>query len=142
MENILQEYLTNIADALRVKYDIQGLINPQNFSSIIDNSFTEERQLFATTVSSNASAGPEFTIPEGTPRIRAYVFAGCSSLVNVSIPSTVNFIGASAMSDCTNLANIFYNGTMTQWGDINKDSGWDSNTGSYTIHCNDGDISK
>ena len=39
-------------------------------------------------------------------------------------------------------ACITYTGTQAQWNAISKGSNWNYNTGSYTIHCTDGDIAK
>lgn len=49
-------------------------------------------------------------------------------------------IGDSAFSCCTGLESITFNGTRAQWNAISKLAGWKYNTGSFTIHCTDGDI--
>ena len=51
-------------------------------------------------------------------------------------------IGASAFNICTGLTSITYQGTKAQWNAISKESNWNSNTGIYTIHCTDGDLTK
>lgn len=45
-------------------------------------------------------------IKEGTKGIADYTFKDCSSLTEISIPSSVNFIGDSAFAGCTSLAEI------------------------------------
>ena len=65
-------------------------------------------------------------------------FEGCGSLTSIEIPKGVTSIGYWAFENCSNLTDITFNGTMEQWNSINNYS----QTGSYVIHCTDGDISK
>ena len=51
-------------------------------------------------------------------------------------------IGQYSLWDCYSLTNIYFNGTMEQWNMIEKGISWDANTGKYTIHCTNGDITK
>ena len=72
-------------------------------------------------------------------------FADCSKLTSVTIPASVKQMVAGSygvFENCTNLTSITYEGTKAQWNSISKASGWNTNTGNYTIHCTDGDISK
>ena len=105
------------------------------------------------------------TIPDSVTSIEDYAFRGCTSLENVAIGNGVTEIGQYAFDDCTSLesvtignglerifngafrgctslSNITFNGTKAEWNAIMKDSMWNYNTGNYTIHCTDGDISK
>lgn len=70
------------------------------------------------------------------------IFIGCSNLATVNIGDNVKIIPPYAFQGCTGLTNITFNGTKAQWNAISKGANWDSNTGNYTIHCTDGDISK
>jgi len=54
----------------------------------------------------------------------------------------VSSIGKHAFLYCTSLTSITYNGTMAQWDAVAKHDSWDANTGDYTVHCTDGDITK
>ncbi len=81
------------------------------------------------------------TIPDSVTEILSYAFSECSRLTSVTIPDSVTVIERYVFEDCTNLQNITFQGTKAQWYAIDKDD-WDDNTGSYTIHCTDGDISK
>lgn len=67
---------------------------------------------------------------------------GCNSLTNVTIPNSFHNFGWQAFNNCTNLTNIYYDGTIEQWNAILKGIDWDANTGNYTIQCTDGDIAK
>ena len=82
------------------------------------------------------------TIPDSVTSIGGLVFCDCTSLTSVTIPDGVTSIGISAFDCCTSLTSIDYQGTKAQWNAISKGSDWNYNTGSYTIHCTDGDIAK
>ena len=66
----------------------------------------------------------------------------CSIL---DIPKTIDgeaitAIGDGAFYDCSSLTSITFSGTKAQWNAILKHYNWNYNTGSYTVHCSDGDI--
>ncbi len=81
-------------------------------------------------------------IPNSVVNIGREVFCGCYSLTTVTIPDSMTNIGGYAFAYCDSLTNITYKGTQTQWDAINKVEKWNLDTGSYTIHCTDGDIAK
>ena len=70
-------------------------------------------------------------------RIQSYSFMNCSMLTSITIGRNVASIGTSAFSGCSNLTDIYYQGTMAQWDVLQKDSGWDSGLSNYTIHLTD-----
>ncbi|MDE7440200.1 MAG: leucine-rich repeat domain-containing protein, partial [Clostridia bacterium] len=92
----------------------------------------------------------EIKIPEGVKSIGTYAFELCTKLTSVTIPSTVTYIYHAAFRSCSNLTDIYYNGTKEQWWlSIEKEEGpfsnwddasWDAHTGNYIVHCTDGDI--
>ncbi len=81
-------------------------------------------------------------IPDSVKSIDSYAFVDCSNLTSVTIGNGVTSIDSFAFSYCSSLTSITFNGTKAQWKAIGKGSGWDNNTGNYTIHCTDGDIAK
>ncbi len=90
----------------------------------------------------NCTSLTSINIPDSVTSIGDYAFDGCTSLTSVSIGNSVTSIGYRAFYNCTSLANITFQGTKAQWNAISKYAGWNYNTGSYTIHCTDGDIEK
>ncbi|MGN0823756.1 MAG: leucine-rich repeat domain-containing protein [Candidatus Coproplasma sp.] len=90
----------------------------------------------------NCSSLTSVTIPDGVTSIGNYAFYNCSSLTSVTIPDSVTSIGKSAFDGCNSLTSITFNGTMAEWNAIEKDSSWNSNTGTYTVTCTDGTLDK
>jgi len=78
----------------------------------------------------------------GGASIGSWAFYNCTGLTGVVIPDSVTSIDRGAFSGCTGLKNITFTGTQAQWNAIHKWSDWNYNTGSYTIYCTDGRISK
>ncbi len=83
------------------------------------------------------------SVPESTSyEIYHGAFSGRSDIESVIIPGDITAIGASAFCDCTGLTSITYDGTKAEWEALPKNTDWDENTGNYTVHCTDGDLSK
>ena len=82
-----------------------------------------------------------FTVQEGIEVISPSAFQG-SKLVTITLPSTLKNIGVMAFAQCTTLTAINYNGTKEEWSMITKGDGWDDQTGTYVVHCTDGDVAK
>ena len=99
--------------------------------------------------------------------IRAYAFAGCLSLEKIEIRyfagyipnncfsgcaklSSVTFerwngsraVGTTAFLNCKNLSNITVPISVSEWNKMTKGDNWDYGTGSYIVHCSDGDVVK
>ena len=78
-------------------------------------------------------------IPEGVTKIDYSAFCNCANLKSVTIPSSMTWIDDvyGEESDCRSITNITYNGTISQWKTIEKQSLRD-----VTVNCIDGTISK
>ena len=90
----------------------------------------------------HCSALKSITIPNSVTSIGYQAFQYCSALKSITIPNSVTEIGNSAFSYCSSLTRIDFNGTMAEWNAITKYSDWDSSTGSCTVYCTDGQITK
>ena len=69
-------------------------------------------------------------------------FLDCTSLTSVTVPVGTTSISNDALKWCTNLESITFTGTTAEWNAIRKMSGWNSNTGIYTVTCTDGTVAK
>lgn len=74
--------------------------------------------------------------------IEESAFFGCTGLTSITISDSVTSIGNNAFYNCGSLTSITFQGTKSQWNAISKGSSWDYNTGNFTVHCMDGNISK
>ena len=93
----------------------------------------------------------DITIPDRVTKIGDLAFGWCRRLTSITIPDCVERIGNEVFKGCNELTSINYEGTKAQWKAIDKGVGWrglydcfytNSESGSYTIHCTDGDIPK
>ena len=104
----------------------------------------------------------ELSLGEGLIEIGDLVFYKCN-FTKVVLPNSLKVVGSSAFLSCekledvtvgsrtekilyqafgsTNLKSIAYNGSITEWKNIELDTLYDRNTPPYTIYCIDGTIS-
>ena len=90
----------------------------------------------------NCSGLTSITIPDSVTSIGMAAFCNCIGLTSITIPDSVTSIGTWAFCNCSSLTSINYQGTMSQWRAISKDSDWSYNTGNFTITCTDGTLDK
>jgi len=81
-------------------------------------------------------------MPNGITIIESSMFMYCSGLTSVTIGNSVTEFGREVFKYCENLTSINFTGTKAEWNAIEEGFCWNSNTGEYTIHCTDGDISR
>ena len=93
-------------------------------------------------VFSGCIALTSLSIPDSVTTIGSSAFSDCSSLTSVTIGNGVTRIRGYAFDDCSALTDIYYHGTKAQWKAIEKVYYWNSDTGSFTIHCTDGNLGK
>ena len=84
----------------------------------------------------------EVIIPNGVAGIGDAAFSNWIGLTSITIPNSVTEIGEYAFYGCTGLTSITFTGTKAQWRAIYRGKWWKASTGSFTVHCTDGDISK
>ena len=75
-------------------------------------------------------------------KIYNYAFYNSSKLTSITLSTTVASIYGQAFMNCTGLTSVHFTGTMAQWKAMDRYYGWNTNTGDYTVHCTDGDITK
>lgn len=80
----------------------------------------------------------ELTIPEGVTYIEYDAFKN-SSIEKITLPSSLRAIGTEAFYGCNTLAEISFNGTVSQWKSVGK-SGYRHFDGvpTTTVKCSDG----
>ncbi len=108
---------------------------------LLDN-YNDQNYVINQYAFNNCSSLTSVTIPDSVTSIGNSAFAYCSSLTSITIPNSVTSIGDSAFSGCMSLTSINYGGTKEQWNNISKSSSWKYFTGSFTVYCTDGEISK
>ena len=110
---------------------MEELVLPCGVSAIKTEAFARCRRLKSVALSDDCNVG----LSQG-------VFRNCIRLHEVKNTDCVTSIGKNAFYNCSSLTSINLGGTKAQWNAISKDSGWNDNTGNYTIYCTDGTISK
>ena len=88
------------------------------------------------------------SMSESTQYIGKDAFKGCTSLTSITLPkditgassgSHIHGIDTGAFAGCTSLADIYYEGTISDWAGVNQGSGWYKDVPASVIHCIDGD---
>ena len=81
------------------------------------------------------------TIPSSVTSIDLEAFRSCFGLESIDIPSSVTSIDVMAFYDCTSLQTINFQGTISQWSNINKEYWWNQNCpSSMRVVCTDGTV--
>ncbi len=68
----------------------------------------------------------EIIIPEGTTIIREYAFSGSFQVEKITIPTSLKSVGSHAFNGWSKLSDIFYSGTVSQFGSISVNSSGNS----------------
>ena len=81
-------------------------------------------------------------LPEGVKRLQNMAFDYCPNLVSIYLPSTINYLGGNCFEECQNVTYMEYNGTVEQFGAIEKAYSWNPWNKDLTnlteIVCTDG----
>ncbi|MCI9408003.1 MAG: leucine-rich repeat protein [Clostridia bacterium] len=140
-------------EAFRRRDSLTSVTIPDSVTSIGEYAFSDCSALTSITIPdsvtfidvgafSRCSALTSVTIGNGVTEIHSHTFNSCNALTSVTIPDSVTSIGFAAFAHCINLTEINFKGTKKQWKAIDKERYWNSDTGSYTVHCTDGDLTK
>ena len=132
---------------------IEDIVIPDSVETIEKGAFFNCDSLMSVTFGKNVTMiGEEafqecaflttVTLNPKVMKIGDNAFKWCARLASITIPITVKEIGAYAFRYCNNFTDVIYEGTKEQWKAFRKENYWDSDTGSYTVHCKDGDLSK
>ena len=74
-------------------------------------------------ISPSAFAGKahieDIVLPHSIRRIPAGAFAGCTGLKRISIPRDIRIIKEETFSGCRQLEDVYYEGTMDEWNQLN-----------------------
>ena len=84
----------------------------------------------------------EYAVRADTRYIASGVFSNCEKLTTVTLPSSIKLLSEKAFDRCISLTSIQFAGTTEEWNSISKINLWDNQTGSYTVVCSNGIISK
>lgn len=75
----------------------------------------------------------DIEIKDGTVGIADHALGYMRKLKTITLPASVKHIDSMAFLGCTNLKNIYYNGTDDGWNAIVKATNWDLNTPIYKV---------
>ncbi len=81
-------------------------------------------------------------IPDNITSIGAFAFGFCNDLVSITIPNSVTSLGSSFLHCCDKLKDITFLGTVEEWNALTNDLDFGYNVVNFTVHCENGDISK
>lgn len=84
----------------------------------------------------------DITISNNVTHIGSSAFSYCYRINSITIGKSVISIGEMAFYQCSALTNIIFSGTIEEWNAIEKNNGWNGNTGNYIIRCTDGNLDK
>lgn len=119
--------LTKIRDDAFCNTNLESVVIPDSVTFIGQNTFGGCHYLEHIELSKNLKS------------IEYNMFNNCSSLSELLIPKSVTYLGGNAFMRCNSLFNIDYEGTIEEWGKINKDD-WLNLSSITTIACSDGVI--
>ena len=88
-------------------------------------------------------SGGSFAVPDGVERLGHYALSGFGQLNEVTLPASLEYIGAQVFGSFTKTETIKFKGTIAEWNKITKDTEWNAyanGTKNYTVVCTDGTV--
>lgn len=110
----------------------------KNFKSVNGNLFNSNLTVLIYCIMGMNDAETEFAVPDTVTEIREFAFDNCPYLTTINISENVKKFGDALFYGCGALTDINYNGTESQWEEIEKGTLWEPK--GCTVHCTDGDI--
>lgn len=80
------------------------------------------------------------TIPDGVTVLDDGIFDDCSGLTFIVIPDSIISMSSSAFTGCASLTSIQFEGTVNQWGAIEKVWKWNMYIPATAVVCSDGSV--
>ncbi len=102
-DNIAAVYITDLAAWCRIELD--------EYSSPYSNPLYYAGDLYL-----NGQLVTDLVIPDGITEIKAFTFAGCTSLTSVTMPNSVTSIGYGAFAYCMNATSLTIGSSVTSIG--------------------------
>ena len=133
--------------------------NNENYKSIDGNLYTKDGKTLVQYAMGKTNI--EFTIPDGVTSIGDFALNGCNltsvvigdsvtrigiksfwgcSVSSVTISTSVTSIEASAFDSCSNLVNIVYRGTVSQWSAVSLGAHWHIDSPATYVQCSNGQV--
>lgn len=75
-------------------------------------------------------------IPDGVEKIHYSAFDGCKKLAGIVLPKSLKLVMESAFCDCNVLANVYFEGTQSDWEKVRIEEWYNDNLTNATIHYN------
>lgn len=76
----------------------------------------------------------------GLKEIQYHMFSSCDILETIYIPASLSKIGMHTFEYDYNIKDIYFDGTIEQWSQIDVDESTFEKECNITVHCSDGDI--
>lgn len=90
-----------------------------------------------------AKSGNSFAVPSYVEEIATYAFNGCDYLTTISMWSTIQKLHSSAVINCDLLHTLQFNGTTSEWINLdNSNIGWDNSFSITIVYCSDGILAR
>lgn len=150
---VLPETITKIGDnAFFCCFDLKNINFPRTLTEIGQGAFAsckkfEKIDVPNSVVKIGALAFDscleltQVVLPSCLQEIESYTFGWCAGLEEVTIPRSVKKIGYAAFEGCDALKNVYFNGTSSEWLEIEVGSD-NPKLLSATIHFSDGTTSQ